>query len=263
MFNILLIAKDKVGVWHHFLFSIVVIFNCWHFATDHLHAVKMFIFYCHRFQLSSLCNWPSSGVSPLYNIPSLGVKGTSSVLWCSANFCSISQNMHYKAPVASQHLKTNQVVWTWKGDWPPWRNSTYERPFTWEGNYLVSSLLPMLHLHYFTNYFVSRLGCYPILYGHAFWFVFNCPACQIARVGWVGQIHLFLHPRQHCLWTTRPSWPTLNYFITFNQLWLLYGFLVTWHGYMCNKNASIVKGKNARVKPGRKRGRPLWIDLNW
>ena len=137
-----------------------VIFNCHHFATDCLHAVKILIFYCHHFQwltlcndhlhvvqtlifycdhlqLSSLCNWPSSGVCSLYNIPSLGVKGTSSVLWSSANFCSISQNMHYKVPVASQHWNTNQVVLTWKDDWPPWRTSTYKRPFTQEGNYLV------------------------------------------------------------------------------------------------------------------------------
>ena len=119
-------------------FSIIVVFNCHHFATDHLHAVKMLIFYHHHFQLFSLCNWPSSGVYPVYNIPSVGVKGTSSVLWSSANFCSISQNMHYKAPVASQHWKTNKVVWTWKDDWPPWRTSTSERPFTQEGNYLVT-----------------------------------------------------------------------------------------------------------------------------
>ena len=98
----------------------------------------MLIFYHRHFQLSSLCNWPSSGACPLYNILSLGVKGTSSVLWSSANFCSISQNMHYKAPVASQQWNTNQVVWTWKDDWPPWRTSTYETPFTREGNYLVS-----------------------------------------------------------------------------------------------------------------------------
>ena len=101
----------------------------------------MLIFYHHHLQLSSLCNWPSSAVCLVYNIPSLGVKGTSSVLWSSANFCSISQNMHYKAPVASQHWKTNKVVWTWKDDWPPWRTSTYERHFTWEGNYLVLLLL--------------------------------------------------------------------------------------------------------------------------
>ena len=29
------------------------------------------------------------------------------------------------------------VVWIWKDDLPPWRTSTYERPFTQEGNYLV------------------------------------------------------------------------------------------------------------------------------
>ena len=96
----------------------LLVFNC-HFATDHLHTVQTLIFYHCHFQLSSLCNWPSTGVCPLYNIPSLGVKGTSAVLWSSANFCSISQNMHYKVPVASQHWKTNQVVWTWKDDWPP------------------------------------------------------------------------------------------------------------------------------------------------
>ena len=75
-------------------FLIVIVFNYHHFATDHLHAVKMLIFYCCHLQLSSLCNWPSSGVCPGYNIPFLGVKGTSSVLWSSANFCSISKNMH-------------------------------------------------------------------------------------------------------------------------------------------------------------------------
>ena len=100
-------------------FSIVVISSCHHFATDCLHTVKTLIFYHHYFQSSSLCNWSSSGVCPVYNIPSLGVKGTSAVLWSSANFCNISQNMHYKAPVASQHRNTNQVVWTWKDDWPP------------------------------------------------------------------------------------------------------------------------------------------------
>ena len=118
-------------------FSIVVIFNWHHFATDHLHTDKMLIFYHRHFQLSSLCNWLFSGVCPVHNIPSLGVKGTSSVLWSLANFCSISQNMHYKAPIASQHWKTNKVVWTWKDDWPLWRTSTYERHFTREGNYLV------------------------------------------------------------------------------------------------------------------------------
>ena len=100
-------------------FSIVIISNSHHFATDQLYAVKMLIFYHCHFQLSSLCNWPSSGVCPVYNIPSVGVKGTSSVLWSSANFSSSSQNIHYKAPVASQHWKTNKVVCTWKDDWPP------------------------------------------------------------------------------------------------------------------------------------------------
>ena len=49
----------------------------------------------------------------------------------------MNQNMHSQPPVASQHKKTNKVVWTYEDDWPPKRTSTYERPFTWEGNYLV------------------------------------------------------------------------------------------------------------------------------
>ena len=100
-------------------FSIIIIFMCCHFPTKCLHAVQMLICYHHHFLLSSLCNWPSSGVCPVYSTPSLGVKGTSAMLWSSANFCSISQNIHYKAPVAAQHWKTNKVVWTWKDDWPP------------------------------------------------------------------------------------------------------------------------------------------------
>ena len=51
-----------------------------------------------------------------------------------------------KSSIASQHGKTNKVVWTWKDDWRPWRTSTYERPFTWEGNYLVAfvKVMPFL-----------------------------------------------------------------------------------------------------------------------
>ena len=75
-------------------------------------------------------------------------KGTSALLWSSTNFCSISQNMHYKAPVAAQHWKANKVVWTWKDDWPPQRNSTYKRPFTREGNYLVTFLIQPPILRY-------------------------------------------------------------------------------------------------------------------
>ena len=98
----------------------LLVVNCHHFATDHLHTVKMLIFcHCHFHLSFSLYNWPSSRVHPVYKIPSLGVRNTSSVLWSSGNFCSISKNMHYKVPVALQHWKTNKVVWTWKDDWPP------------------------------------------------------------------------------------------------------------------------------------------------
>ena len=44
------------------------------------------------------------------------------------------------------------VVWIWKDDLPPWRTSTYERPFTWEGNYLVFNLLEHLLLAEITAY---------------------------------------------------------------------------------------------------------------
>ena len=63
-----------------------------------------------------LCNWPSSWLHPLHNIPS---SGTFSVLWSSGNFCNISQNINSKAPVAIQHEKTNRVVWTCKDNYPP------------------------------------------------------------------------------------------------------------------------------------------------
>ena len=80
---------------------------------------KWALFWGFHFQLSSLFNWLSSWVCSVYNIPSWSVKSTSSVLWSSANFCSISQNINSKAPVALQHWKTKKVVRTWKDDWPP------------------------------------------------------------------------------------------------------------------------------------------------
>ena len=68
-------------------------------------------------------------------------KGTSAVLWSSTNFCSISQNMHYKAPVGAQHWKGQQSGLDMERWLTPQRNSTYKRPFTWEGNYLVRSFV--------------------------------------------------------------------------------------------------------------------------
>ena len=65
-----------------------------------LHQHTTFI----HLQLSSLCNWPSAWLHPLQNIPSWA---TFVVLCSSSNFCNISQNMHSKAPVASQNEKTN------------------------------------------------------------------------------------------------------------------------------------------------------------
>ena len=93
-------------------------------------------------QLLSLCNWPSSWLHSLHNTPPWA---TFLVLWSSGN---ISQNMHSKAPVASQHEKTNKVVWICRDDWPPWRTSTYERPFTKEGNYLVLIVISVSYCCY-------------------------------------------------------------------------------------------------------------------
>ena len=86
------------------------------------------------FQLSLLCNWLSSWLCPVYNIP---FWGTFSVLWSSANFCNISQTYTLKL----QLLHNTKRPTKWSGyvkmiD-PPWRTSTYKRPFTQEGNYLV------------------------------------------------------------------------------------------------------------------------------
>ena len=111
----------------------IVICNCQHFATAHFH-----------FQLSSLHNWPSTRVCPVYNKSSVGVNGTYAVLWSLTNFCYISQNMHYKAPVAAQHWKTNRVVWTWKDDWPQ-EKFYLQKTFYREGNYLV---VPMSSLRF-------------------------------------------------------------------------------------------------------------------
>ena len=60
-----------------------------------LHQGTTFI----HLQLSSLCNWLSSWLHPLHNIPSWA---TFEVLYSSGDFFNISQNMHSKAPVASQ-----------------------------------------------------------------------------------------------------------------------------------------------------------------
>ena len=45
------------------------------------------------------------------------------------------------------------MVWTWKDNDPPWRTSTYERPFTRGGNYLVKSVV---YTEIFIQYQTSR-----------------------------------------------------------------------------------------------------------
>ena len=58
------------------------------------------------------------------------------------------KNMHSQPSVATQHKKTNKVVWTCKDDWPHKRTSTYKRPFTREGNHLVFSCNPVKNVHF-------------------------------------------------------------------------------------------------------------------
>ena len=61
-------------------------------------------------------------------------------------FCEAQQisAISLKTLLSSSCFTTlNKEVWTWKDDWPPWRTSTYERPFTREGNYLVI----LFHIH--------------------------------------------------------------------------------------------------------------------
>ena len=82
-----------------------------------LHQGTTFI----HLQLSSLCNWLSSWLYPLHNIwsclllssvcnrLSLIFKSMSLVVLSSAYFCNISQNIHCKAPVSSQHSSTKSL----------------------------------------------------------------------------------------------------------------------------------------------------------
>ena len=62
----------------------------------------------------SLCNWLSSQACTVYNIPSVDVKNISAVLWSSANFGNISQNMHSKAPLL--HNTKRPTKWSGHGN---------------------------------------------------------------------------------------------------------------------------------------------------
>ena len=74
---------------------------------------------------------------------------------------SINHRGHSQAPVASQHKKTNKVVWTCEDYWPPQRNSTYKRHFTQEGNYLVFASCLFVTVSNFLSIGVSScLGWY-------------------------------------------------------------------------------------------------------
>ena len=77
---------------------------------------------------------------------SLLQESPSSLLPESFSSVKLSQFLQYLSKYAllssSCFTTLNKEVWTWKDYWPPWRTSTYERPFTWEGNYLVELCLP-------------------------------------------------------------------------------------------------------------------------
>ena len=79
-------------------FSIVVIFNCCHFATDHPHAVKTLVV-------------------------SLFVQ--------MMKFKSYLSSYHPMQKASNWKSGLDMERWL-----TPWRTSTHRRPFTWEGNYL-------------------------------------------------------------------------------------------------------------------------------
>ena len=126
-FTLLLTSSGRIAISHCY----------WHLVVKNGNFTLLLT---SSWQLLSLCNWLSSWLHPLHNITS---SATFSVLWSSGNFCNTSQNMHSQAPVASQHEKTHKVVWACKNDSSPQRTSTYERPFTQKGNYLVCSCVVM------------------------------------------------------------------------------------------------------------------------
>ena len=65
----------------------------------------------------------------------------------NGNFICLLTSQH---PIASQHKKTNKVVWTCKDNLTPPKTTTYKRPFTREGTYLVYSIGYYVFLyHYF------------------------------------------------------------------------------------------------------------------
>ena len=89
--------------------------NCFHFATDRLHDYIHFTMF--HLQLHFWCS-EAQAISAI-----------------SPKTCTL------KLQLLHNHKMTNKVVWTCKYDWSPQRTSTYKRPFTQEGNYLVHSFV--------------------------------------------------------------------------------------------------------------------------
>ena len=97
-----------------------------------------------------VCKRPSCLLlSSVVSRPSLVLTSTSSLLYITFSFqeylfscVKLSPFLQYLPKYSLLcssllHNTLNKVVWTWKDDWPPRRTSTYERPFTRKGNYLV------------------------------------------------------------------------------------------------------------------------------
>ena len=84
--------------------TLILVFNCCHFATDCLYEYVQFTIYCIEAQ-------PISAISP--------------------NTCTLKLHLI--------HNTERPTKWSGHGKMsdPPWRTSTYERPFTQEGSYLV------------------------------------------------------------------------------------------------------------------------------
>ena len=123
---------------HHYVqFTIYhLVYNCHHFTTDCLHEYFQFTIYhleVSRVHLQCCEAQPISAVSP--------------------KTCTLKL----------QFLCNTERPTNWSGHGkmidPPWRTSTYKRPFIWEGNYLVFNCCHFAtdHLHKYVQFTIYHL----------------------------------------------------------------------------------------------------------
>ena len=96
-----------------------LVYNSHHLATEHLHEYSQFTIYCLEVHLQCCEAQPISAISP--------------------KICTLKPQL----------LHNTKRPTKWSGDVKmiaPQRTSTYERPFTQEGNYLVSLFFIQVYL---------------------------------------------------------------------------------------------------------------------